>query len=102
MEFYFVNIYGVVKDGILEKYGEVNIDNYENFKNLIDEDSNKKMIVRCFKLEDVVKFMFVYLDRFKVIYDFYDFLIGFIEINKFIFLEGKLIYNRLENKEEDF
>ena len=102
VELYFANIYDIVRNNILEKFGEINIENYDELKSLIEEDVNRKFTQSGFKSSDAVKLMLRYLDRFKSLYDLYSILIKLINEKKFELRKGHFVYRRTEHNAQDF
>jgi hypothetical protein len=101
-DLYMTSIYGIVRDSVESKLERVSIEDYEEIKEIINDDRHKIWTQQGFKSTDAVELMLRYLDRFKAFFDLYKNLINIISENKFEINEGSLIYKLEEHNEEDF
>ncbi|GAA0722239.1 AAA family ATPase [Aquimarina litoralis] len=101
-DLYMVSIYNIVRDNINEKLGRVSILDYNQIKEIISVEINKKFKSSGFKSSDAVELMLRYLDRFKAFYDLYCTLNDLISGNKLELKEDTLVYRIEEHNADDF
>ncbi len=93
LHLYFSQVYGDVTEGLIEKFGRIEIENYQNIKDFVNESRHRKWKMRGFESKKAVEALNFYLERFKSISELYIHLQETIKNNQMTLENGTLNFN---------